>query len=407
MRMVTLHRALQRRVSRPFRQWLTGARLCRNYTTNITSESLPKALIDLNGNYRENQEALNTWRNWARSIAEKTIQEFKGSDQPTLSDLYAEIDWLIEDNVDAVLGQSLSEESVSKAISRNYTRVSSDHSDVLLRLSLSEMESLWLERLQSRTPLQYLTNFVYWRNLSLIVTPSVLIPRPETELMIDFATRAYQNFPLFVVSKHSEPGKQMELRGGPWLDLGTGSGALAIALAQVLLQNSGKSRGVNEDTSAEALVYAVDVSPDACNVARHNVHRHGLGHCVQVMTSFWFNALGTLQFSGILSNPPYIPSEQICSLQREVRDHEPILALDGGCIDGAKSLIEICSGAAKHLLDGGFLALETHGNDQAELIENLLHSMKCFTEIQVQVDYCGVKRFVTATKCIRFSSNDI
>ena len=106
-----------------------------------------------------------------------------------------------------------------------------------------------------------------------------------------------------------------------------------------------------------------------------------------------------MQFSGIISNPPYITSELICSLQQEVRDHEPILALDGGFKDGARSLIEICDGAATHLLKGGFFALETHGIEQAELIETLLRSMKCFTEIQIRSDYGGVKRFVTATKC--------
>ncbi len=394
---IRVHRTIivERCIIRPFWHGLARARWRRNYSTNTTLEALPKALIDLSGKYHENREALMIWRTWARNIAYKTMHEFKGSDQPALSNLYTEIDWLIEDNVDAINGHSLN--SKTEFINGTNMYASSDASDVLLRLSLSEMEALWVQRLQSRTPIQYLTNFVYWRDLSLLVTPAVLIPRPETELLIDFASSAYKNFPLTSETERSDGG-QMCLRRGPWLDLGTGSGALAIAFAQVLLQNSENVRGLGKDDS-NVFVYAVDVSPEACVVAAHNVHRHNLDHIVQVMTSSWFDAVDSLQFSGIISNPPYIPSDLICSLQQEVRDHEPILALDGGFKDGARSLIEICDGAATHLLKGGFVALETHGIEQAELIETLLRSMKCFTEIQIRSDYGGVKRFVTATKC--------
>jgi release factor glutamine methyltransferase len=188
------------------------------------------------------------------------------------------------------------------------------------------------------------------------------------------------------------------LGAGVWADLGTGSGALAISLAR-LLQPSGS-------------VVAVDASPTAVAVTRHNVDKYSVADRVTVVHGSWFTPLesqkGTL--AGVLSNPPYIPSANLAGLQAEVGQHEPQSALDGGD-DGMYDLRVICEGSSHALRGGGFLALETNGDKQAEDISDLLHSLKtvanaqtstpipCFQDIQIVSDFFGIKRFVVATRC--------
>jgi len=371
------------------RQYLLKASL----SNHVSLQDSPVALIDRRGKYVEGRENLNIWRQWARNVAKSAVLEFHGAEKPSITCLYTEIDWLLEDNMSDLPVQR-SGESPSLSKDSNYAPKYPDNlgsCEVLLRLSLVELKIIWQRRLLERIPLQYLTNFVYWRDLSIIVTPAVLIPRPETELLIDFALSAYEAF-----SSSIADGTANDLQRSPWLDLGTGSGALAIALAKDIPKYY-----VHTTEPPDVKIYAVDISPEACAIAEHNSTRLGFSQNIKVFRGSWFEPLDGLKFSGILSNPPYIPSEQLHCLQLEVRDHEPYLALNGGFGVGADSLLKICAGAEKHLLRGGFLALETNGAEQAEFIKKILYSMSCFENIQVRSDHSGVQRFVTATKCLR------
>lgn len=250
-------------------------------------------------------------------------------------------------------------------------------------------EALWTQRLQDRVPLQYLTSTAFWRDVVLSVGPGVLIPRPETELLIDFATEAAAAAP--------------ELARGQWADLGTGSGALAVALARAL--------------PAAPVVWAVDLSPAAAAYAAFNASRLGVGGRVRVARGSWCEPLiatGVEGLAGVVSNPPYVSAGEVEGLQAEVGQHEPRLALDGGEGLGVDCLVPICCGAAALLRPGGFLALETAGGQQAEYVADVLRRMRdpggagipgaagdkarAFDRVEVRKDLRGVERFVTATR---------
>lgn len=255
---------------------------------------------------------------------------------------------------------------------------------ILLRSSIEELEEQWTRRVRNRRPFQYVVGCAHWRDLVLSVQEGVLIPRPETEQMIDLAEAA-------ITADNS-------LNNGLWADLGTGSGALAIAMAR-LLPPTGS-------------VIAVDASPIAVAVARRNVEKYELKDRVNVVFGSWFTPLENLNGSlaGILSNPPYIPSENIAGLQAEVGKHEPQSALDGG-EDGMSDLRKICQGSSFALRAGGFLVLETNGGNQAEAVSAYLHSLRskgdfqtltsipCFKHIRIVPDFAGIGRFVVATRC--------
>jgi release factor glutamine methyltransferase len=190
-------------------------------------------------------------------------------------------------------------------------------------------------------------------------------------LQVDFAKEAVE----------SNPG----LADGSWADLGTGSGAIAIALA----------RSVPVST-----VYAVDKSPTAVAVARQNVKRYRLQEVVLVRAGSWFEPLADFAggLAGIVSNPPYIPSENLGGLQREVGAHEPMLALDGGSGEGLEAFGPLCDGAAGALRPGGFVGLETNGWGQAERVAEMLERSGHFCGVEVRADYSEVQRFVLARR---------
>jgi release factor glutamine methyltransferase len=297
-----------------------------------TVKALPIALIDRKGTHNEIGINVRTWRAWARALAKTTVEEnFSSAEDPNLDELFKEIDWLIEDNIDnCPIGEPGS--SITNHIQLEeggkYSFQLHDGLDevLILRVSLSEMKELWRRRLQERLPLQYLTNIAYWRDLTLLVTPAVLIPRPETELIIDFATQCF--YDLGNKNSRNLTAQQQD----PWLDLGTGSGAIAISLA--------KSFELNHFALPRFQIYAVDISSEACLVAKYNVHKHGVSQVVKVINGSWFDPFdSSKKFSGIISNPPYIPTEQLSSLQLEVRGHEPTRALDGGKGVGVDCLI--------------------------------------------------------------------
>lgn len=236
-----------------------------------------------------------------------------------------------------------------------------------LSLSLAQLALLWDKRLADRIPVQYLSGTTPWRHFSLQVSPAVLIPRPETEILIDLAVRAAR----------CSPG----LMQGHWADLGTGSGAIALGLA---------------DAFPEATIHAVEASADALAIARQNARALGRGDRIQFSQGSWFDPLASLSLSGLVSNPPYIPSGLIPQLQPEVRLHEPHLALDGG-EDGLDCIRLLVAGAPAFLRSGGIWLIEMMAG-QAATVAALLQAEGSYQAIEIHADLAGIDRFVLARR---------
>jgi release factor glutamine methyltransferase len=287
------------------------------------------------------------WRQWARGLA------------ATADIDCAEVDWLLRGlcQVDALalrLGTLAQQGSIPA------------------RVSLEELESLWARRVSDRTPIQYLVGQTPWRTLMLHVSPAVLIPRPETELIIDLVAQAVDQSPQAEMLRH-----------GLWVDLGTGSGAIALGIAQVF---------------PKALIIAVDISAAAIAVAMHNAQANGLSDRVQFCQGSWFEPLAGLegQLAGMVSNPPYIPRAIVPTLQPEVAQHEPPQALDGG-VDGLDSLRHLAIAAPAFLQPHGLWWVELMAG-QAPTVEQLLTTTGAYQDIQTHADLTGRDRFVSARR---------
>lgn len=235
-----------------------------------------------------------------------------------------------------------------------------------LSYSWSEITKRWQKRLQARVPLQYLLESVVWRNFTLKVSPDVLIPRPETELLIDIVGETVRGDD-----------------GGIWVDLGTGSGAIAIGLASIL-------------TKAE--IYAIDYSQTALAIAKENIIKTGFADRIILKQGSWWTPLEKWkgQISGMVSNPPYIPSAEILDLQIEVREHEPRLALDGG-EDGLTALRYLVATAPDYLRSGGLWLVEMRAG-QGEKVAQMLENQGNYRQIQIINDLAGFDRFVLAER---------
>lgn len=225
--------------------------------------------------------------------------------------------------------------------------------------SLSEPEQVHYEQLLQRRlrgePVAYILGEREFFGLTLNVTPAVLIPRPETELLVELALQR--------IPPHDT--RRM-------LDLGTGSGAIALAVAH---------------SRPEANCWASDASPQALMLARANAERLGIGN-VTFIQSDWYAALDAQHFDLILSNPPYIASGDAHLQQGDLR-FEPMSALISGS-DGLQDIRRIITDAPAHLLPGGWLLLE-HGYDQATQVRGLL-GVAGFDEIFSAVDLADIER---------------
>ncbi len=197
------------------------------------------------------------------------------------------------------------------------------------------LESLVRRRLAGE-PVAYLTGRREFWSLELEVTPDVLVPRPETELLVELA--------LVALERADRPSV---------LDLGTGSGAIAIAIAS---------------ERKDAAVTATDVSPAALAVARRNADRHGIRN-IRFLQGSWYEPLAGARFEAIVSNPPYVEAGHpaLAALA-----HEPLLALVAGA-DGFEAIAAVCAGAAAHLAGGGRLIIE-HGASQGASVRGLLQA---------------------------------
>jgi len=209
-------------------------------------------------------------------------------------------------------------------------------------------------RRRAGEPVSYITGWREFYGVALRVTPEVLIPRPETELLVELALERISP---------DEPGRVLEL--------GTGSGAIAIALA-------------NERPGLA--IVATDVSETALALARRNAREHGAE--IDFVLSDWFEALGPAQFDLIVSNPPYVPAED-AHLEREDLRFEPRLALVGGD-DGLACIREIAARAQNRLRPGGSLLVE-HGYDQGDRCVELLRALG-YTRVTDSHDLAGWSR---------------
>lgn len=228
-----------------------------------------------------------------------------------------------------------------------------------------------VQRAAEQEPIAYLTGRAHFFNLEFDVKPGVLIPRPDTETLVENVLQLSRNSPGFESPRV--------------LDLCTGTGCIAAAIAHHL---------------KSAQVVAVEKSESAVAIARANIERLGLGDRVVVHQGDLFDALdGThdaMPFNLIVANPPYIPTATIETLDRTVREYEPLEALDGG-IDGLVLHRRILTGAAERLTDGGRIYLEI-AFDQSEAALAIVGEHSEFTEPRILKDHAGNPRVLTLRK---------
>lgn len=236
-------------------------------------------------------------------------------------------------------------------------------SDYLLTdAELKTYQQLVQRRIQG-VPIAYLIGQREFFGLMLHVTPDVLIPRPDTELLVELALQ------------YASPNANL-------LDMGTGSGAIAVAVAH---------------QRPDLTVWASDISPAALAVARHNALTH---HCtIQFEESDWYANLPAMQWQTIVSNPPYIEQRDPHLQQGDLR-FEPVDALTDHA-DGLTAYRQLIAGARSRLLHGGWLLLE-HGFDQAAAVRALF-AAHGFEQIQSWRDIAGIER-VTGAQSGHFPS---
>jgi release factor glutamine methyltransferase len=222
-------------------------------------------------------------------------------------------------------------------------------------------ETFWklLDRRCAHEPLQYLTGVAYFRHLELKVGPGVLVPRPESELLVEAALTHIEKF-----------SGEVSV-----VDLGSGSGALALAIAT---------------EAPHSHVIAVESSPAAITWLKENVSF--IDEKVRILESDVRTALDGVKCDVVIANPPYIPNGQ--SLPRDVAEHEPAEALFGG-VDGMDFPRQFISTAARLLKSGGFLAIEHHETQGGEVQEALSID---FTDILLHQDLNNRPRFTTAVR---------
>jgi len=230
-----------------------------------------------------------------------------------------------------------------------------------LKKKLEFLESVWDDHLLKSCPIQYLCGITFWRDLKLKVTNKVLIPRPETEIIVDIVFNIFRK-------------KSEKLF---FAELGTGSGAISIALALAYPFSHG---------------VATDIDQDALEIASKNYLNSSRQSNLKFYCGNWWSPLES--FKGKLdlavSNPPYIPKDTYEKLPIEVKNFEPKVALLGG-EDGLKHIREIINKAPLFLKENGWLILENHF-DQSEEVKQLLLKNK-FTSIEIVKDLSGIGSF--------------
>lgn len=255
------------------------------------------------------------------------------------------------------------------------------HPEFDLDVAAHEQYFSMIARRSSGVPTQHLTGHQEFWGLEFEVTPDVLIPRPETEHVIETALER-----LGIPPEANSLRRKEEFRIA---DVGTGSGCIAIALAHEL---------------SAARIVATDISPAALEVARRNAARHGVAARIDFVECNLLDSLlhqspvtshQSLPFDLIASNPPYIGRREAATLLREVREHEPAQALFGG-ETGTELYAPLVSQAAALLKPGGALVLEL-GHDSAKHVSRLLRSSE-WEGASISNDLAGIARVASAMR---------
>lgn len=222
----------------------------------------------------------------------------------------------------------------------------------------------YIKRRKAKEPIQYILNKAYFCDLELRIIPGVLIPRPETELLVEYVKKYLLN-----ISK-------------PYIaDLCTGSGCIAVSLAKDIKDSN---------------IYATDISKDACDCALDNVKKYNLKNVKIIQSNLGDAILQNYdnlksKFDCVMSNPPYVPDNVYESLDDEVKLYEPSLALKAGH-DGLDYVRDICDFAKKALKPNGLFALELH---ETSLFEAKKIVAKCgFVNVEIIKDLSGKNRFL-------------
>ncbi len=228
-----------------------------------------------------------------------------------------------------------------------------------------------VRRAAEHEPIAYLTRRAHFFNLEFEVERGVLIPRPDTETLVENVLQLARNTAGFEAPRV--------------IDLCTGSGCIAAAIASRL---------------KNAVVVATDISEKAVEVARRNLERLGLGERVTVARGDLFEPLKEMvdarPFDLVLANPPYIPTGEIAKLDRNVRDYEPMMALDGG-MDGMVVHRRIIEQAPERIRSGGRIYLEIQF-DQGAAVAEIFAGSDAFEDVRVLKDYGGNQRVVTGKR---------
>lgn len=218
-----------------------------------------------------------------------------------------------------------------------------------------------VKRLILGEPLQYITGIQEFMKLNFLVTKDVLIPRPDTEILVEEVIRKAENISNPVI-----------------LDLCTGSGAIAVSLAKYI-------KNVH--------ICAVDISSKALEIAKKNAELNGVKNNIEFIESNLFDKIKERKFDIIVSNPPYIETETIKTLSKDVQS-EPKIALDGGK-DGLDFYRKIADSGSKYLNRQGYICLEI-GYNQRIAVRQILENKKRYVNINCIKDLCGNDRVVTA-----------
>jgi release factor glutamine methyltransferase len=251
------------------------------------------------------------------------------------------------------------------------------HPEEVLSNDVAQRYFELISRRASGVPVQHLTGKQEFWGLEFEITPDVLIPRPETEHVIEGALDR-------LALREIQAGRKQTISGEGLLaaDVGTGSGCIAIALAKEL---------------PGAKFVATDISGPALEIARCNAKRHGVADHIQFVECHLLDGAqrGVRCFDVIVSNPPYVGHNEKDTLEREVRDHEPELALYGG-EEGYEIYAELIAQAAQYLKAGGLLVLEL-GHNTLAAVRPLLE-LPDWDSVGVTNDLAGIPRVIAAVK---------
>ena len=234
------------------------------------------------------------------------------------------------------------------------TEVSDDIKEKFYQLAVKRNEGY---------PLQYITNSQEFMGLDFYVQEGVLIPRPDTETLVELVIN---------IAKEKYYNQNVKI-----LDLGTGSGAIGISLAYYLKNSR---------------VTAIDISDIALETTNINIEKHNLSNIKVIKGNIFEEILSDEKFNFVVSNPPYIEKDTIKNLQREVSYYEPKLALDGGCdgLDYYRRIAELFKGIHEK---NGVLVVEI-GNEQKKSVEEIFENIGLFKTIETHKDLSGNDRVV-------------